>query len=377
MRILYYIHDLGIGGAECLVTEYLLHLDNAGHKVGLVVSFHVDTHLYERLSAVGIPVYSINGKRTGNKFVNKAKLLWVKNIVLYRRRWRVILDDFLPDILHIHTSVGSFPTDVYPMDKTVYTFHSEVSRRIKIMDENEVNKLQYMADCGMHFIAINKHMIDDCRNYFSTDNICYIPNGVDFSKVRAGDRNYILNSVGIPEDAFVVGHVGRFHPVKNHKFLIKVFKEILKHKNNAYLFLVGGGDVKLMEQVKTVAINEGFYDRVVFWGIRDDASDIMSTFDCMVLPSFSESFSLVLLEAQILGIRCVTSDAIPEEVVCNDNCFRLSLSAPLEFWAGIALGETTINKGNKSCIDNYKMDNVVARLIECYKQICNSAYGTA
>ena len=377
MRILYYIHDLGIGGAECLVTDYLLHMDNAGHKVGLVVSFHVDTHLYKRLSAAGIPVYSINGMRTGSKLVNKVKQLWVKNIVSYRRRWQVILDDFQPDVLHIHTSVRSFPTDVYPMEKTVYTFHAEVSRLIKILDMKDVGKLQYMADCGMHFIAINRHMINDCRRYFSTEKIDYIPNGVDFSKLRRSERSVILNSVNVPEDAFVIGHVGRFHPVKNHEFLIKVFKEILKRKDNAYLFLVGGGDVKLMEHIRTSAINEGFGDRVIFWGTRDDASAIMSTFDCMVLPSFSESFSLVLLEAQVLGVRCVASDAIPEEVICKDNCFRLSLSDSIELWAEIALGETSINKENGSCIDDYEMGNVVARLIDCYKQISESKYGRA
>ncbi len=377
MRILYYIHDLGIGGAECLVTDYLLHLDNAGHKVGLVVSFHVDTHLYKRLSEAGIPIYSINGKRTGNKLVNKAKQLWVRNIVSYRRRWHVILDDFLPDVLHIHTSVGSFPTDVYPMEKTVYTFHAEVSRLIKILDKKDVEKLQFMADCGMHILAINRHMMNDCRHYFSTDNICYIPNGVDFSKIRRGEREVILSSVNVPEDAFVIGHVGRFHPVKNHEFLIKVFKEILKQKKNAYLFLVGGGDVKLMEHIKASAINAGLGDRVVFWGTRDDASAIMSTFDCMILPSFSESFSLVLIEAQVLGIRCVASDAIPEEVVCNDNCFRLSLSESLELWAGIALGETSINKEAGYGIEDYRMDNVVERLIDYYKQISESANGRA
>ena len=101
--------------------------------------------------------------------------------------------------------------------------------------------------------------------------------------------------------------------------------------------------------------------------MRDDATAIISCLDVFILPSFSESFSLATIEAQALGIKCVVSETVPNEVICNSNCIRLSLNESNESWAESIL----IDSQNVCDGDIYKFDkkNVISQLIGLYEKI--------
>ena len=72
---------------------------------------------------------------------------------------------------------------------------------------------------------------------------------LDYYKFNSDGRNSIRKEYNIPEDAFVVGHIGRFMKQKNHSKLISIFEEILKRNKNAYLLLVGNGELE--EKIKS------------------------------------------------------------------------------------------------------------------------------
>lgn len=99
-------------------------------------------------------------------------------------------------------------------------------------------------------------------------------------------------------------------------------------------------------------------------GLRKDATKIMSCFDTLVLPSLSESFSLVLIEAQANNVRCVASDAVPMDVICNANCFALSLSAPKQQWIDTVIGQNG-SKKNRS-LNLFDINTVVQKHIDLY-----------
>lgn len=142
-------------------------------------------------------------------------------------------------------------------------------------------------------------------------------------------------ALGIPGDAFVVGHVGRFVRSKNHLFLLAIFAEILKARSDAYLLLVGNGpDV---EMVKAKAEALGISDKVIFAGERQDVPGLMlDVMDVFVLPSLYEGLGLVLIEAQAAGLPCIFSDTIPEEVdVVNSLIERIRLDKTAKEWADI------------------------------------------
>ncbi len=142
----------------------------------------------------------------------------------------------------------------------------------------------------------------------------------------------IRASFQIPANAFVLGHVGRFEPQKNHAFLVQLAAEVLKHQPNTYLFLVGQGS--RLTEIQNQAEALGIRDRVIFAGIRRDVPQLMQgVMDVFVLPSWQEGLPLVLMEAQAAGLPCIISDTITSEVdIVLDLIHRCSLSASVDEW---------------------------------------------
>lgn len=83
-----------------------------------------------------------------------------------------------------------------------------------------------------------------------------IKNGIDLEKYQFTKEQKAKKreELGIDKDDFVVGHVGRFSKVKNHVFIVKVFKELQKHKSNSKLLLIGTGEE--LDNVKSLVCNQ-------------------------------------------------------------------------------------------------------------------------
>ena len=127
---------------------------------------------------------------------------------------------------------------------------------------------------------------------------------------------------------FVLGHVGRFDPQKNHDFLIRMFHEVTKQIPNAHLLLTGQGG--LFDRMKVLADELGIANKIQFLGIRDDVEALMQAMDVFVLPSLYEGFPITLVEAQAMGLKCLVSDKITTEAKIVPNTQFLPLDA--EVW---------------------------------------------
>lgn len=137
------------------------------------------------------------------------------------------------------------------------------------------------------------------------------------------------------ENKFVVGHVGRMQPEKNHDFLIDVFAEIKKKKPDAELILVGTGPLE--EKVKSKVVEKGLSDCVHFLGNRKDMNRIYQAMDVFVFPSLFEGLGIVAIEAQAAGVPIVCSEGLPPETDITPIYRKLLLSDGAEKWADAAL----------------------------------------
>lgn len=158
--------------------------------------------------------------------------------------------------------------------------------------------------------------------------------GIDLkSFVCTVDRATLRAELGIPQDAFVVGHVGRFDPQKNHKFLIEIAAAVAAREPNFWLLLIGKGD--LCSEVEQELLQRGLRDRTTIAGVRPDVPCLMkAAMDTFVLPSLHEGLPLVLLEAQAAGLPCIISDVVTEEAdIIQPLISRLSLSNSAAVWA--------------------------------------------
>ncbi|MGH6896116.1 MAG: glycosyltransferase [Geminicoccaceae bacterium] len=160
------------------------------------------------------------------------------------------------------------------------------------------------------------------------------PYGIDLAPFRRPpDGARLRAELGIPADALVVGHVGRFHPQKNHALLLGILERWLALEPGAFALLVGDGPLRA--QVIAAAARAGIAPSIVFAGGRADVPELMlAAMDAFVFPSRYEGLGLALLEAQAAGLPCVISDAVPPEAAAlPDRVRRLALDAPVEEWA--------------------------------------------
>jgi glycosyltransferase involved in cell wall biosynthesis len=156
---------------------------------------------------------------------------------------------------------------------------------------------------------------------------------LDFSPFRAPvDRAAVRAELGIPADAFVVIHVGRFDEPKNHRFLLRIAAEVLRGEPRAHFLLVGDGPLHPVTREEAVRL--GIRDRVLFAGVRPDVPRLLRACDLFLLPSLREGLPLVGLEAQAAGLPIVLSDHVTRELEVVPGLFgRRSLSDPPEAWA--------------------------------------------
>jgi glycosyltransferase involved in cell wall biosynthesis len=143
----------------------------------------------------------------------------------------------------------------------------------------------------------------------------------------------IRTELGLPADAFAIGHVGRFMEQKNHLFLLEIVAEVAKRKPKMRLLLIGDGSLR--PEIEQKVIQLGLTDHIIFAGLRPDVPNLMlGAMDVFLLPSFYEGLPLVLLEAQAAGLPCIFSDVITEEVdIVKPLLQRISLSKSASIWA--------------------------------------------
>ena len=163
------------------------------------------------------------------------------------------------------------------------------------------------------------------RNAVRKDRVTILPNAVDPEVFKFDEtaRWEIRSQYGIKDDDFVIGHVGRFYPQKNHEFLIEMFNEVKKTKQNAKLLLVGDGP--LQESIRKKVDSMGLIDSVVFAGVHRSIAPFYSAMDVFCFPSLYEGFGLVLLEAEYNGLPCLVNEGIPKDVQISRSYVRLCL----------------------------------------------------
>lgn len=176
---------------------------------------------------------------------------------------------------------------------------------------------------------------------FRGNDFQIIPNAVDADAFRYKEavRRAKRQEMGL-EGKLVLGHVGRFTPVKNHEYLLDVFSQVLRMKLNSVLLLVGTGELE--QKIRNMVESCGLSDYVRFLGNRSDVNDLYQSMDVFVMPSLYEGLPLVGVEAQFAGLPCVFSDEISREVQFTEKCCFLGLDKGTESWAKrvIQLGTT-------------------------------------
>lgn len=263
----------------------------------------------------------------------------------HRREFRAMLEQFGPfDVVHSHgvTWSGSVLDIAKRLGVPIRIAHSHNDIR-QSLPKDIVKRIytkwsiRKSKECATNGLACSRMA---AASYFGKDwesdprwNVYYC--GEDFAPFREKiDARAIRESLRLPEDASVIGHVGSFrNHQKNHRFLLSVAREVINLCENTYFLLVGDGALRL--DIEKEARLAGLGERMRFVGMRSDVPRLMlGAMDAFLFPSLYEGLGLVMVEAQAAGLPCVCSDVIPEEAnVVPSLVMRMSLTQPAIDWA--------------------------------------------
>lgn len=162
--------------------------------------------------------------------------------------------------------------------------------------------------------------------------VTVLPNAIDLSAFAfsAEERTAVRAELQIPDDALLIGHVGRFSFTKNHAFLLRIFQAVLKIRPDARLLLVGEGE--RYNPAIQLSKDLGIEQSVLFLGVRKDVPRLYSAMDVFCLPSYYEGLPVVMVESLANGLSCVVSDQITKELNAY-NVLQLPLEDGAEVWA--------------------------------------------
>ena len=131
-----------------------------------------------------------------------------------------------------------------------------------------------------------------------------------FSPARV-DRWRVRREFGIPDEAILVGFVGRFSPGKGQEELLAALQTLAPRHPRLRCLIVGEasfGEKEYEQQVRERAARLGLDGLVTFAGFRSDIPEVMATFDIFAFPSHAEAFGIVLIEAMAMERPVVSTD---------------------------------------------------------------------
>lgn len=166
------------------------------------------------------------------------------------------------------------------------------------------------------------------------DAILHIPNSIDPNRYL----RLLQNEEELKEELFgnenlgkkIIGHVGRFHHVKNHEFMINLIERLSKTDEKFLWVFVGDGDLR--EEIEEEVVRRNLSSFVKFMGWQNDTSIFFKLFDLFVLPSFYEGLPTVAIESQAAGTPVILSDRITNEVDLDLDLVKFLSLNHIEDW---------------------------------------------
>ena len=397
-KVIEFITSLQDGGAETLVKDYALLMDKEHFDVTVVVLHDMEGSAnLSRLREAGIPVVALSSQDDVLKKIWR-RIFWrkeqavldaedikekpalpgdtyekpgflricrnsVRHLYFGLKLVRVIKKTGAT-VLHGHLDVLRCFQMVSPFLKKVRLMHTCHALPELIYEGEEAAAAKYLIRHNdLQLIALHDSMAKQMDDMFPGQKTAVIRNGINMRLFQNPGitKDKKRQELRIPSNAYVVGHVGRFSPEKNHVFLVDVFREIKRKQENAYLLMVGIGESGYVEEKMN---GYGLQDCYQILSHRKDVHELLAVMDAFIFPSIYEGFGTSAVEAQAAGLRCIVSEQVPDAVICTEDCIALPLENP-ESWARAALNPEQKSR-EYHALHQYDMNREIRRLEKLY-----------
>lgn len=344
IRILHIVQKMEAGGTQAFLMNLYRNIDRNKIQFDFLVEYEEKEFYDDEIISLGGKIYYTNFRKTLNVFKFKKTLF---NILKEHPEYRIV---------HIHaTAIGKICTDTAKKCgvKTIiaHTHNNSAVKDWKYYPKILLRKLYTSGPTD--FFACS----EDAGKYtFKNKKFTVIYNAIDINKFlfKQEVREDIRKELNI-EDKFVIGNIGRLHEQKNQSFLIDIFYEILKKKENTILLIVGKGPLE--NDLKQKVSNLGIDNKVYFLGNRKDIERIYQGMDVFVLPSLFEGLGIVAIEAQASGLPVIASTGVAKEANITDNIQNINLNEPIGVWVdAICKAKVKNRKDIENIVKNSKFN---------------------
>ncbi len=152
------------------------------------------------------------------------------------------------------------------------------------------------------------------------EKIVVIPNGFDLTDFRPDPaaRLSVRQELGIPQEALIIGLVGRFHPQKDHRNFIDAAARLHSEYPKIHFLLCGDDVTPENTELGQWIAARGIGERCHLLGPRDDIPRITAALDIACSSSYTEGFSNVIGEAMACGVPCAVTDVGDSALIVGD-----------------------------------------------------------
>ena len=357
MRILQIIPSFASGGAERVLLNYLIDWKDMypnDINVGMALYCNKGSIYDEEILEKNIHVEYANCT-TGNYFE-------------YIRAIHTKVKSFCPDIIHSHMRIlpyvylATIGTNI----RIVHTIHTEPEAHAAgkqfALEKKCIKSNRVLPIC------LTESLAERANRLYNIKKCEYLYNGIVLAKYNDLDsehRMLVRSQLQIPNDATVIGHIGRFVPIKNHRLIVDVFESYHKKVNNqSYLILIGEGPE--YDRIQNLVKEKGLINFVRMLGARSDVPHLLQIMDKFIFPSITEGLGISFIEAQAAGLECVISDTIPSEAIATTRVSRVSLQEGIDTWVRALEGKCNKEIPSRS-LETFNRCGINAKLRRIYE----------
>lgn len=375
MKILHIITGLSIGGAEKALFNILNNGLNEAHE-NHIISLTKGGELEHSMQEIAVSVKSLE--------MHKG-ILSINAITKLKKSVKTLHPDVIQGWMY-HGNFASYiakqltnysPPLLWNIRTCLYSLKNQ-----KPMTRFVIRANQKLSNCPESIIynsLLSKFQHESFG--FKANAGINIPNGIDVKMFSPDTKLKLLvrDKIHIPRNAIVIGHVARFHAVKDHINFLQAAASIVENNDHVYFLMIGKQITRDNKELNNF-ITENLSKRLTMLGQQNDISNYMKAIDLFCISSaWGEAFPNVVGEAMASGVPCIATDigdcsriidntgiiVPPKNNTELINALQIMLSMPEK--ERVLLGKSA----RQRIINHYSIVSIVKRYSDLYTKFAN------
>lgn len=317
IRVLHVITGLTTGGAETALYN-VLHGGLVDLFESKVISLRNEGTMGAKLGALGVPVAALEMHGALPSLANLRKLC---------REVRAFQPDLIQGWMYHGNLAASIAATLAPGNPwLVWNIrHSLYGLTFEKLMTRQVIRANRLFSSRPDVILYNSNLSREQHEAFGVKSELaqVIPNGFNLERLWPSEDagRVARETLGISANSRIVGHVARFHPMKNHDGFVRAAVLVGAELEDVH-FVLSGRDVVPDNDAVTGLVPDAMRNRFHWLGDREDIPDLMRAMDILCLSSsWGEAFPNVLGEAMTTGVPCVATDVGDSATIIGDTGF--------------------------------------------------------